>query len=139
MPCRTAGARKRLGHARRHGRRRASYPRPRSRIRADAPVRIREQHCYGRAAAKWQARFVIERGPFELADCVLLVALLAALPAQPTVAARGLEALPEERVRLPARLFAPSMDRGSGPAPYRLDQFSLATLGRAALQRAAAS
>ena len=57
----------------------------------------REPHRYGRAAAKWQARFVIERGPFELADCALLVALLAALPGQPIAAARGLEALFEQR------------------------------------------
>ena len=57
----------------------------------------KEPHRYGRAAAKWQARFVIERGPVELGDCALLVALLAALPAQPTAAARGLEALFEHR------------------------------------------
>lgn len=57
----------------------------------------REPHRFGRAAAKWQARFVIERGPVELDEAGLLVALLAALPAQPTAAARGLEALFEQR------------------------------------------
>jgi hypothetical protein len=57
----------------------------------------REPHRYGRSAAKWWARFVIERGPFELSEAALLVALLAALPAQPTAAARGLEALFEQR------------------------------------------
>jgi len=40
---------------------------------------------------------VIERGPVELAEAALLVALLATLPAQPTAAARGLEALFEQR------------------------------------------
>jgi hypothetical protein len=61
----------------------------------------REPRRYGRAAAKWQARFVIERGPVELAEAALLVGLLAALLAallvQPTAAARGLEALFEQR------------------------------------------
>ncbi len=57
----------------------------------------REPPRYGRAAAKWHARFVIERGPVELTETALLVALLAALPAQPTAAARGLEALFEQR------------------------------------------
>jgi hypothetical protein len=40
---------------------------------------------------------VIERGSVELAESALLVALLAALRAQPTAAARGLEALFEQR------------------------------------------
>jgi hypothetical protein len=41
---------------------------------------------------------VIERGPVELDEAALLIALLAALPAQqPSAAARGLEALFEQR------------------------------------------
>ena len=51
----------------------------------------------GRAAAKWAARFVVERGPVELPEAQLLLALLAALPDQPTAAARGLEALLVQR------------------------------------------
>ena len=52
---------------------------------------------YGRAAVRWHARFCVERQRVELAEAELVLSLLAALPAQAKVAARGLEALFIER------------------------------------------
>ena len=57
----------------------------------------REQQRYGRAAVRWHARFCVERRRVELVEAELLLSLLAALPHQPRVAARGLEALLTER------------------------------------------
>lgn len=56
-----------------------------------------EPSRYGRAAARWQARYVIERGPVELADANLLGALLAALVLQPRTSSRPLAAWFEQR------------------------------------------
>ena len=50
-----------------------------------------------RAATRWVGRYCVERPRVELAEAQLLLSLLAALPQQPKVAARGLEALFAER------------------------------------------
>ena len=52
----------------------------------------REPGRYIRAVARWVGRFCVE-----LAEAELLLSLLGALPHQPRVAARGLEALFAER------------------------------------------
>jgi hypothetical protein len=57
----------------------------------------KEPHRFGRAAARWQARYCLERPRVELVQAHLLLALLSALPDQPKTAARGLEALFEQR------------------------------------------
>jgi hypothetical protein len=56
-----------------------------------------EPRRYGRAAVRWHARFCVERQRVELDEAELLLSLLAALPTQTKVAARGLEALFMER------------------------------------------
>jgi len=57
----------------------------------------REPQRYGRAAVRWHARFCVERRRVELVEAELLLSLLAVLPHQPRVAARGLEAFFMER------------------------------------------
>ena len=57
----------------------------------------REPRRYSRAAARWVRRFCVERPRVELVEAELLLSLLGALPHQPKVAARGLEALFEQR------------------------------------------
>ncbi len=60
-------------------------------------VAAREPHRYGRYAARWFGRYCAEQPRVELAEAQLLLALLTALPEQPTAAAHGLEALFTER------------------------------------------
>ena len=57
----------------------------------------REPGRYGRAAARFAGRYLVERPRVELAEAELLLSLLGALPHRPTAAARGLEALFSER------------------------------------------
>jgi len=56
-----------------------------------------EPSRFSRAAARWVGRYCVEQPRVELAEAQLLLSLLAALPGQPTTAARGLEALFMER------------------------------------------
>jgi hypothetical protein len=56
-----------------------------------------EPSRFSRAAVRWHARFCVERRRVELVEAELLLSLLAALPHQPRVAARGLKALFTER------------------------------------------
>jgi hypothetical protein len=56
-----------------------------------------EPSRFSRAAARWIGRYCVEQPRVELAAAQLLLSLLAALPVQPTAAARGLEALFMER------------------------------------------
>jgi hypothetical protein len=55
-----------------------------------------EPHRFPRAAARWAGRYCAELC-VELAEAQLLLSLLVALPDQPTIAVRGLEALFMER------------------------------------------
>jgi hypothetical protein len=57
----------------------------------------REPARFSRAAARWVGRYCVERPRVELVEAELLLSLLAALPHQPSAAARGLEELFTER------------------------------------------
>lgn len=52
---------------------------------------------FSRAAARWVGRYSVEQPRVELAEAQILLSQLAVLPAQPRVAARGLEAMFTER------------------------------------------